>query len=105
MYGRLDASVGSTSTETTGAAPVAKLSKMGVGSSAMNTTFWGLKGSEDLGAGMQANFKLESQFNMDTGVASGTLFERQAYVGLSGNFGSVNLGRQYTSYYSSYGAT
>jgi predicted porin len=33
------------------------------------------------------------------------LFERQAYVGLSGNFGSVNLGRQYTSYYSSYGAT
>ena len=105
LYGRLDASVGSTSTETTGAAPVAKLSQNGVSQSALNTTFWGLKGSEDLGGGLKAIFKLESGFELDTGTASNTLFEREANVGLSGSFGQVTLGRQYTSYYSSYGGT
>lgn len=105
LYGRLDASVGSTSTQTTGAAPVAKLSQNGVSQSALNTTFWGLKGSEDLGGGLKAIFKMESQFAMDTGEASDTLFEREANVGLAGNFGQVTLGRQYTSYYTSYAGT
>jgi predicted porin len=104
LYGRLDASVGSTSTETTGAAPVAKLSQTGVSQSALNTTFWGLKGSEDLGGGLKAFFKLESGFAMDTGSTVAG-FERESNLGLAGSFGQVTLGRQYTSYYSSYGAT
>ncbi len=57
----------------------------------------GFKGTEDLGGGLKANFQIESGFNLDTGTGrQGALFGRQAWVGLSGNFGAVNLGRQYT---------
>lgn len=58
----------------------------------------GFKGSEDLGSGLKANFQLEMGINADTGASAqgGTTFGRQAYVGLSGDFGAVNLGRQYT---------
>jgi predicted porin len=59
---------------------------------------WGMRGSEDLGDGLKAEFTLESGFAPDTGGSgqAGRLFGRQAYVGLSGNWGTVSLGRQYT---------
>ncbi|AZP11364.1 porin [Undibacterium parvum] len=56
----------------------------------------GFKGSEDLGGGLKANFKLEMGVFADTGASQGNTFGRQAYVGLSGDFGAVNFGRQYT---------
>jgi predicted porin len=58
----------------------------------------GFKGTEDLGGGLKANFKLEMGVNADTGSSAqgGRTFGRQAYVGLSGDFGAVNFGRQYT---------
>lgn len=58
----------------------------------------GFKGSEDLGGGLKANFKLEMGVNADTGSSAqgGRTFGRQAYVGLAGDFGAVNFGRQYT---------
>ncbi|MBQ5939770.1 MULTISPECIES: porin [unclassified Massilia] len=61
----------------------------------------GFKGKEDLGGGLAAVFQLESGFNIDTGASGqgGALFGRQAFVGLSGKFGAVTLGRQYTPYY------
>jgi predicted porin len=61
----------------------------------------GFKGKEDLGNGTSAYFVLENGFNIDTGVAAqgGRLFGRQAFVGLSGAFGAVTLGRQYSPYY------
>jgi len=61
---------------------------------------WGFLGSEDLGGGNRAVFKLENGFNMDTGVAgsNGRIFGRQAWVGLSSNqWGTVTLGRQYNA--------
>ncbi|KAI3607218.1 Outer membrane porin [Cupriavidus necator H850] len=61
---------------------------------------WGLRGSEDLGGGLQALFVLESGFNVDSGTSqqSGRLFGRQAYVGVQKpGIGMVSLGRQYTS--------
>ncbi|MFB9123182.1 porin [Paraburkholderia dipogonis] len=61
---------------------------------------WGLKGAEDLGAGLKTVFQIESGFNVNTGkLAQGGLgFGRQAYVGIeSGRYGSVTLGRQYDS--------
>ena len=95
LYGRLDASVGQTSTKVGSAA---KSKQNGVSSSELNSTFWGLKGSEDLGGGLKAIFKLESRFQVDTGSAgsatsANTLFEREANVGIEGGFGTVKLGR------------
>lgn len=58
----------------------------------------GFKGTEDLGNGLKANFMLEQTIAADTGVTGSTTgggaFNRFSTVGLSGNFGAVNLGRQ-----------
>ncbi|MDD2844519.1 MAG: porin [Rhodoferax sp.] len=78
-------------------------------SGGVNGSRWGLKGSEDLGGGLKANFKLEQGFKMDTGVAgtttniagadvAGQAFSREAYVGFSGGFGEVKLGKVWTAY-------
>jgi predicted porin len=61
---------------------------------------WGLKGTEDLGGGLSAIFKLESGFSTENGQSrqGGLLFGRQAYVGLADTrLGTVTLGRQYDS--------
>lgn len=62
---------------------------------------WGLRGTEDLGNGLQAVFVLESGFDLGTGVSGqsldgdGRLFGRQATVGLqSESWGRLDLGRQ-----------
>ncbi len=102
LYGRVDASVGQTSTETTGAKPVAKLTQTVVNSNAINFSFWGIKGLEDLGGGLSAKFVLESGFSADTGVGDAGIFQREARVGLIGRFGEVALGRQYTSFHSAH---
>lgn len=59
---------------------------------------WGIRGTEDLGAGLKAGFTLESGFGPDTGVLGqgGRMFGRQAWVSLAGDWGQVALGRQYT---------
>ncbi len=56
----------------------------------------GFKGSEDLGGGLKANFKLEMGVNADTGASAqgGLAFGRAAWVGLSGDFGAIQMGRQ-----------
>ncbi|MDP9928268.1 putative porin [Variovorax paradoxus] len=59
---------------------------------------WGVRGVEDLGDGLRGVFMLESGFGPDTGTLNqgGRSFGRQAFVGLSGGWGTVTLGRQYT---------
>ena len=61
---------------------------------------WGLLGSEDLGGGNHAIFRLENGFNLMTGTASanGRIFGRQAWVGLANDrWGSLTFGRQYNA--------
>jgi predicted porin len=61
---------------------------------------FGLKGSEDLGGGLSAVFRLENGFNASNGALGqgGRMFGRQAYVGLSSaQYGTLTLGRQYDS--------
>lgn len=53
------------------------------------------KGVEDLGGGLKATFLLDASLKTDTGAAdSSRFFGRSAYVGLTGGFGEVRLGRQ-----------
>lgn len=67
-----------------------------MGSSGQWASRFGLKGSEDIGGGNAVNFVLENGFLPTTGAfaTSGSLFNRQAWVGLSGNWGQVRAGRQ-----------
>jgi GBP family porin len=67
-------------------------------SNMVSNQVWGLKGSEDLGGGLHAIFKLENGFNLNNGRTyyPGTMFGRQAYVGLEDdNYGTLTFGRQY----------
>ncbi len=68
----------------------------------MQVSRWGLRGEEDLGGGLKARFNLEGTLSNDTGTAgvptgtpsSTALFDREATVGLAGDFGALTLGRQ-----------
>lgn len=58
----------------------------------------GFRGQEALGDGLSAVFTLEMGLLTDSGTfgQGGRAFGRQAFVGLSGPWGSATLGRQYT---------
>jgi predicted porin len=63
----------------------------------------GFKGVEDLGGGMKAAFQLETGYCADSAAGapnfctgSNQFMGRQAYGALSGSFGSVSAGRQYS---------
>jgi predicted porin len=72
----------------------------------LNTSRFGFKGTEDLGGGLKANFVLEHGFSVDTGASltdsqGGTaaqMFSRNSYVGLSGGFGEVRLGKVWSAF-------
>jgi predicted porin len=76
-------------------------------SGVVNGSRWGLRGSEDLGNGLKAIFDLESGINLQDGSASDSqrLFNRNAYVGLSSQYGTVTFGRQKTPLFDLLGDT
>lgn len=96
LYGMLDAGIGYTSN-------INGHSRYGLDGGAAGSNKWGLRGTEDLGGGLKAIFKIENGFNIGTGGIGGqgpigstrSLFNRQAYVSLaSDQYGTVRLGRQ-----------
>ena len=102
VYGRLD--VGYAATKSTSGATYTKAN--GVESHNSASSMWGIQGSEDLGGGLKAFFKLEQDIytaNGNTGAsgagggatnASG--FNRTSLLGVSGGFGAASFGRDYT---------
>jgi predicted porin len=67
-------------------------------------SLWGMKGVEDLGGGLTAEFKLESGINLANGGydnpgGNNGLFNRIAEVGLSGGFGTVMAGLQISPFF------
>ncbi|WP_269501291.1 porin [Burkholderia sp. IMCC1007] len=65
------------------------------GSNQYGYSWFGLTGTEDLGGGLHAVFKLESLFTSGTGqTPPNTIFTRDAYVGLADDrYGSIWFGR------------
>lgn len=113
VYGIVDAAVTATDPGGPASARVMSLS-----SGIMSGSLFGLQGKEELGGGMHAVFQLEASYESDTGAmktyygnpstatpaAPGGapvtgLFNRRAFVGLEGRFGSLALGRNYTPIY------
>jgi len=91
LYGAVDSYVAFESGGKTG-----NLLQMGSGAGA--TSRWGLTGTEDLGGGLQAGFRLESGFNSDTGTlqVANTPFNRESNLWLSSrDYGMLKLGRQF----------
>lgn len=62
-----------------------------------NASRIGFKGSEDLGGGLKAIWQVEQQLNVGIN-GSGAMSSRNTFVGLSGGFGTVLLGRHDTPY-------
>lgn len=58
-----------------------------------------LSGTEDLGGGLKATFKVSTQFNSDNGAATG-FGNNDTYVGLEGSAGKLRLGRSFDPVYS-----
>lgn len=84
LYGRIDASLGSTKFN--------GVSTTQLYSGNLSASRWGMRGSEDLGGGLKAIFQLETGINADEGTGPSG-FSRQSWVGLSGGFGTVRMGK------------
>jgi len=100
LYGIADVSVRYTTN-----ADAANHGQLAMTDGAVTQSRWGLKGSEALGNNLKAIFQLENGYSIDNGTmnSSGTIFNRQAYVGLAGDFGAIKLGRQYTEGFNLFG--
>ncbi len=74
-------------------------SRFNLSSGGLQGSRWGLRGTQDLGNGLKAVFTLESGFDVNNGesLQDNRIFGRQAFAGLSGDFGTVTIGRQYDS--------
>jgi predicted porin len=139
LYGILDTAVGTVSNQygidptfpasvNPYSATKATTSTTGMFNGGIQDSRWGLRGSEDLGGGLKANFQLESGLNLPTGqlnsaagalVAAnqggntantvnnaanssldGQLFNRTAWVGLSDSkLGEIRVGKTYNFIY------
>ncbi|MBY0408612.1 MAG: porin [Burkholderiaceae bacterium] len=119
IYGIVDATV------MVGKGSVAN--KTQLGNSGYNTTRFGFRGTEDLGAGLKAGFVLEAGFNNDDGSGAATnpnnqgkfnpatgkftangagggglTFNRRSMLTLSSTAGELRLGRDYTPQFWNY---
>jgi predicted porin len=94
VYGLVDMNVGATTNLSADRGTTWR-----VNSGGMNTSRLGFLGSEDLGGGTKALFQLEMGIAADTGAADTPLFKRQATVGLEGRYGTLLLGRAFTTVY------
>lgn len=100
VYGRVAAGLTSRTNQSTNGATTE------IANSVLSSSYVGIRGQENLGGGLAAEFRLESGFAVDTGTAGTTiagrsrLWSRASYVGLSSTdiFGgalSLTAGRQF----------
>lgn len=98
LFGIVDAGISYTDAKTnlaTGGS--VKQSQYGLSNSGYNSSRLGFRGTEDLGGGLAAGFWLEAPLGNDSGVISNSnFFNRRSTVSLSGGFGEIRLGRDFT---------
>lgn len=91
LYGLLDAFVAYKK-------PMSGKSTVMAGNGGMTAPYFGMRGSEDIGGGTKVIFDLEGYFNIQTGAMGRTgfphdgLFSRNAYVGVTGRYGTATAG-------------
>lgn len=73
-----------------------KVKRTVLSNSGYNSSRIGFRGTEDLGGGLAASFWLEAPISNDDGQQGIATFARRSTVSLSGGFGEVRLGRDYT---------
>ncbi|WP_454912799.1 porin [Variovorax gossypii] len=73
-----------------------KTSSRQLANSGYNASRLGFRGTEDLGGGLAASFWLEAPISNDDGQQGIATFARRSTVSLSGGFGEIRLGRDYT---------
>ncbi|MBO9648624.1 MAG: porin [Variovorax sp.] len=108
LFGVVDATINGYSNKSeNGFGQEVKLQKNQLTNSGYNSSRLGFRGTEDLGGGLAASFWLEAGLGNDDGTTGGNvanvtgtsttgLFNRRSTVSLSGAFGEVRLGRDYT---------
>ena len=98
LFGIVDAGISYTDAKTnlaTGGS--SKQSQYGMTNSGYNSSRLGFRGTEDLGGGLAAGFWLEAPLGNDSGsISNSNFFNRRSTVSLSGGFGEIRLGRDYT---------
>lgn len=61
-----------------------------------NLSFWGMKGTEDLGGGWRSFFQIQGNVFLDRGT--GGVADRDTFVGIAGPYGQLSMGFQLTPY-------
>jgi len=102
LYGRLDAGLeymtGVPTNPNSSGAAQSSTGRVRLVSGDYQSSFWGIKGTEDLGGGNKVLFQLESEFNLmnGQGASGGDLFNRWAQVGIANDtYGTIMMGRQF----------
>ena len=67
-----------------------------------NGSRWGVRGSNEISEGLTANYRYEEA--LDLATASLATGNRLSYVGLSGGFGTISIGRIWSASFNSVGA-
>ena len=99
LFGVVDAGVSYQSATSRNAITgiTSKQSQWSLANSGYNSSRIGFRGTEDLGGGLAASFWLEAPITNDDGATGIANFNRRSTVSLSGGFGEVRLGRDYTA--------
>jgi predicted porin len=92
LYGSYDVFLGYQSATVNGKHTTLTL----LGDNAESVSKIGVRGTEDIGGGNHVNFVLENGFDPTSGQEQNSFrfFDRQAWVGISGDFGEFRAGRQ-----------
>lgn len=101
FYGTVDLGVGKLASQPPGPPNAPVTSVTGVHNGGVQTSYFGLRGTEDLGDGLKAKFQMEAFIRADTGAAGrfnppgppqDPFWSRSSWVGLEGGFGELRLG-------------